>query len=464
MRHPQCMEKPVEPRVRSPRPSKQLLSDQGRGVTPERTDGEPPLELVRVWVVPTSHYPGPFEGFLNLGADPSDTLQEKAYKSTHVLMSSVTAAAGAGWAVMYFALGLPISAAIPFGYAVITAIGLIAISKTKRIALFRASQMMMWLTLPFFLQWSLGGFANGSAVGVWGIGAPLLASLVGAVRWPWFVGFVGLSVISGVIDSTLAASAPSIPQVLVAAMFVLNFLGAAFVTYISLGYFVRERERTHAALELEQEKSELLLLNVLPAKIADRLKAGEEVIADRVDGVTILFADLVGSTQLSEQLTPNQLVKVLNDLFTPFDLLADRFGLEKIKTLGDAYMVVGGLPAARPDHVEAIADMALAMREELARHGVPGFGRLRMRFGIHTGSVVAGVIGKRKFSYDLWGDTVNTASRMESHGIPDSIQVTEEVYEALKDRFNFTARGLMEVRGKGNLNTYLLDSRTAPAG
>ncbi|CAN5827110.1 hypothetical protein BH23ACT4_BH23ACT4_12370 [soil metagenome] len=411
-------------------------------------------------MVPTSHYPRPFEGFLNLGADPSDTPQEKAYKATHVLMSSSTAVLGVGWSVMYLALGLRTSAAIPLGYSVLTAIGLLVISRTKRIALFRASQMTMWLTFPFFLQWSLGGFANGSAAGVWGIGAPLLASLVGAARWPWFVGFVSLSVFSGLIDSSLAVSPPSIPQVLITALFVLNFLGASYVTYISLGYFVRERERTHVALELEQERSERLLLNVLPAEIADRLKSGEEVIADRVDGVTILFADLVGSTQLSEQLTPDRLVEMLNDLFTRFDLLADRFGLEKIKTLGDAYMVVGGLPAAKPDHLEAIADMALAMREELARHHAPGLGRLRMRFGIHTGSVVAGIIGKRKFSYDLWGDTVNTAARMESHGLPDAIQVTEDVYEALRYRYTFTPRGPIDVHGKGVMNTYLLESRT----
>jgi guanylate cyclase len=246
-------------------------------------------------------------------------------------------------------------------------------------------------------------------------------------------------------------------------MFVLNFFGVAYVTYLSLGYFVRERERTHAALEREQEKSEGLLLNILPSEVATRLKAGEEIIADRVEGVTILFADLVGSTELSERLTANQLVKVLNDIFTPFDDLADRFGLEKIKTLGDAYMVVGGLPLARADHVEAIADMALAMREELVSHAVPGFGRLRMRYGIHTGSVVAGVIGKRKFSYDLWGDTVNTAARMESHGIPDAIQVTEDVYETLRDRYSFTPRGPVQIRGKGEMSTYLLEARIAKA-
>jgi guanylate cyclase len=412
----------------------------------------------------TPRYPARFEGFLNLGEGASDPPQEKAYKATVVLMSSVTAVMGMAWSVMYWVLGVPLAAAIPSTYAVITAVGLMVVSRTKRIGGFRAMQMAMWLTLPFFLQWSLGGFANGSAVGVWAIGAPLLASLVGAVRWPWFTGFVGLSVVSGLLDSTFAATPPQIPQGLITGMFVLNFFGVVYVTYVSLGYFIRERERTHAALELEQEKSEGLLLNILPSEVATRLKAGEEVIADRVEGVTILFADLVGSTELSERLTANQLVQVLNDIFTPFDDLADRLGLEKIKTLGDAYMVVGGLPVARVDHVEAIADMALAMREELVGHAVPGFGQLRMRYGIHTGPVVAGVIGKRKFSYDLWGDTVNTAARMESHGIPGAIQVTEDVYETLRDRYSFKPRGPVQIRGKGEMTTYLLEGRFAAAG
>jgi guanylate cyclase len=412
----------------------------------------------------TPRYPARFEGFLNLGEGASDLPQEKAYKATVVLMSSVTAAMGMAWSVMYWVLEVPVAAAIPSTYAVLTAVGLMVVSRTKRIGGFRAMQMAMWLTLPFFLQWSLGGFANGSAVGVWAIGAPLLASLVGAVRWPWFIGFVALSVVSGLLDSTFAASSPQIPQGLITGMFVLNFFGVVYVTYLSLGYFIRERERTHAALEREQEKSEGLLLNILPSEVATRLKAGEEVIADRVEGVTILFADLVGSTELSERLTANQLVQVLNDIFTPFDDLADRFGLEKIKTLGDAYMVVGGLPLARADHVEAIADLALAMREELVGHAVPGFGQLRMRYGIHTGPVVAGVIGKRKFSYDLWGDTVNTAARMESHGIPDAIQVTEDVYETLRDRFSFTPRGPVQIRGKGEMTTYLLEGHIGTAG
>ncbi len=393
---------------------------------------------------------------VNLGASASDTPQDRAYKSTHVLVSVITAPAMLAWSVVYGAVGLWLPATIPLVYVVFTAVGLVVVARTKRIGLFRGSQMTSWLVFPFLLQWSVGGFSNGSAVGMWAVAAPLLASLVGAIPWPWLVGFTGLSVVSGLIDSRLAATAPAIPQGVITTLFVINFVGLVLVTYISLGFFIRERERARIELQLEREKSEQLLLNILPEKVAIRLKAGERVIADRVEGVTILFADLVDSTPMSEQVTPDHLVEILNAVFTPFDDLADEFGLEKIKTIGDAYMVVGGLPTARVDHVEAVAAMALAMRKELTQHSVAGFGQLRMRFGIDTGAVVAGVIGRRKFSYDLWGDNVNTAARMESHGIPNEIQVTEAVYQQLRDRYEFTSRGPVEIKGKGSMTTWLL--------
>jgi class 3 adenylate cyclase len=242
-------------------------------------------------------------------------------------------------------------------------------------------------------------------------------------------------------------------------LLVLSVTGVVLMVSVVGLYFKRLADTAEAELLVANEQSERLLLNVLPEEIADRLKAGEAVIADRAEAVTILFGDLVGSTSLAERLTPNRMVEVLNEIFTPFDDLADDLGLEKIKTIGDAYMVVGGLPVTRPDHVEAVADMALAMRVELSRHSVEGFGPLQMRYGIHTGSVVAGVIGKRKFSYDLWGDTVNTAARMESHGVPGEIQVTEAVYRRLKDRYRFAIRGPVEIKGKGVLETYFLKAR-----
>ena len=230
---------------------------------------------------------------------------------------------------------------------------------------------------------------------------------------------------------------------------------ALLATVLLLGEAVNGRR----ALALEQERSERLLLNVLPAPIAERLKRADGVIADAFPEATVLFADLVDFTRQSRRITPAQVVEVLDGLFSAFDELASRHGLEKIKTIGDAYMVAGGLPGPRPDHAAAVADMALAIREEVPRHRVPGGEPLAVRIGIDTGPVVAGVIGRQRFIYDLWGDTVNTASRMESHGLPGCIQVTDRTYERLRDRYRFRRRGPIDVKGKGEMVTWLLLGR-----
>jgi class 3 adenylate cyclase len=230
---------------------------------------------------------------------------------------------------------------------------------------------------------------------------------------------------------------------------------AMFAAVLVLGEAVRSRR----ALQLEQERSERLLLNVLPAPIAERLKAGEAVIADAFPEVTVLFADLVDFTRHSRRIGPAQVVATLNELFSAFDELAQRHGLEKIKTIGDAYMVAGGLPQPRPDHAQAIAEMALAMQAEVVRRADPSGRPLQVRIGIDTGPVEAGVIGTAKFSYDLWGDTVNTASRMESHGVAGCIQVTERTYQRLRDGYRFQRRGPIPVRGMGELVTWFLVGR-----
>jgi class 3 adenylate cyclase len=237
---------------------------------------------------------------------------------------------------------------------------------------------------------------------------------------------------------------------------------AMFAAVLVLGEAVRSRQaldREHRLLLAEQERSERLLLNVLPAPIAARLKAGEAVIADAFPDVTVLFADIVDFTRRSRQVRPAQVVATLNELFSAFDRLAQRHGLEKIKTIGDAYMVAGGLPQPRPDHAQAIAEMALAMQAEVARRTDPSGQPLQLRIGIDTGPVEAGVIGTAKFSYDLWGDTVNTASRMESHGVAGCIQVTERTYQRLRDGYRLERRGPIQVRGMGELVTWYLVGR-----
>ncbi|MCT7991276.1 adenylate/guanylate cyclase domain-containing protein [Laspinema olomoucense] len=218
-------------------------------------------------------------------------------------------------------------------------------------------------------------------------------------------------------------------------------------------------ESSANALAIEREKAESLLLNILPEVIADRLKGQEENIADTFAEVTVLFADIVGFTQLSAQIEAAELVHLLNNIFSRFDRALERYQLEKIKTIGDCYMVVAGMPVPCENSAVAIAEMALEMQEEIARFNAEFNQSLKMRMGIHTGPVVAGVIGIKKFIYDLWGDTVNTASRMESHGIPGQIQVSEATYNCLKDQYRFEARGAIEIKGKGAMQVYLLKGR-----
>jgi class 3 adenylate cyclase len=281
------------------------------------------------------------------------------------------------------------------------------------------------LSVALATAWAAGHPRWSLAVAAWFAGAPLL-----------FRTLVEHEPLRQVLDD-------SVPDVVL--------LAAVLV----LGEAIRNRRE----LDLEREKSERLLLNVLPGSIAARLKQTEGVIADDFPEVTVLFADIVDFTRRSERITPEQVVEVLNDLFSAFDRLTRQRGLEKIKTIGDAYMVVGGLPEQRPDHAEAVAEMALAMLEEVAARSDPSGQPLQVRIGIDTGPVVAGVIGTSRFSYDLWGDTVNTASRMESHGVPGCIQVTGRTYRRLCDRYRFQRRGPIPVKGKGDIVTYFLVGR-----
>ena len=222
---------------------------------------------------------------------------------------------------------------------------------------------------------------------------------------------------------------------------------------------IKERKRVELALRLAQEKSDRLLLNILPAKIAEKLKKSEGSIASRFESATVLFADIVGFTSIAARISPLELVSLLNQIFSDFDKLTEKHGLEKIKTIGDAYMVAGGIPIPREDHAEAIADMALDMQSAIADFQTDIGASFEIRIGIHTGPVVAGVIGTKKFIYDLWGDTVNVASRMESLGLPGYIQVTAAIRELLKDKYVFEERGAISVKGKGDMMTYWLKSK-----
>jgi adenylate cyclase len=223
---------------------------------------------------------------------------------------------------------------------------------------------------------------------------------------------------------------------------------------------LRDQEQTYMRqLQVEREKSERLLLSILPQPVANQLKDDPQTIAEHFAEATVLFADIVNFTAMASERSPIAMVSLLNEIFSMFDQLAEQHGLEKIKTIGDAYMVAGGIPVARPDHAQIVAEMALDMQQAIAQFNHKTGEAIEIRLGISTGPVVAGVIGTHKFIYDLWGDTVNTASRMESQGLPGAIQVTEATQQALGAAYHLEERGVIPVKGKGEMKTYWLKGR-----
>lgn len=401
----------------------------------------------RAWL---ERLPSWVKRLVTIGTLAEDDEEERLRKASLVLTASMITALAVIWVVTYFTLDLYVSAAIPLIYQVISIGSIVVLARTGRFAFFRSSQLALMLLLPMFLQWSLGGFAVSSGVILWALICPLGALILSPRPLPWFLSYLALTVASGLIEPFLTPA--PIPATVKVVFFVLNFGGVSAVVYFLLRYFMK-------GLAAEREKSERLLLNVLPASIARRLKAGERPLADRFEEVSVLFADLVGFTPMSEKLTAEEVVAILDGLFSDFDSIAERRRLEKIKTVGDAYVVVGGLPEPRPDSAEAVADMALEMLELVAAYPTFAGEALSLRIGIDIGPVVAGVIGQKKFTYDLWGDTVNTASRMESHGVPGQIQVTPRAYQRLKKRYRFQPREAVEIKGKGQIVPYLLLGR-----
>jgi class 3 adenylate cyclase len=336
-----------------------------------------------------------------------------------------------------------------FAYALGLTIGALLLARRRwpvavLVASFAALQVYYMLNYP--------GISAAAALAV----ALYTAGAAGYLRWAllvaaWFV--AGPLVFRLLVDPE--------PVLLVLTEVVREV--SLWLAILLLGDAVHSRRtltRQQRLLEAERARSEGLLRNMLPEAIAERLKQRQEVIADASPQVTVLFTDIVDFTAHAERSPPEATVALLNELFSQFDALTESRGLEKIKTVGDAYMVAGGLPNPRPDHARAVAELALEMLDLAARRSFPDGEPVRLRIGIDTGPVVAGVIGRRRFSYDLWGDTVNTASRMETTGIPGCIQITERTRELLGDRYVLRERGKIQVKGKGKMLTYFLSGRT----
>lgn len=391
--------------------------------------------------------------------------REQLHQELLVTSSTIMALLSLLWGLIYLYIGAVAAGAIPILYAALSFASIGYYALTGRYHFFRFTQLLVTLIFPATLMLVLGGFINSSGVILWSLTSPVGAMLFAGRRQAagWFAAFTVLVVVAGLIDGGVLPSplpAATLPTMdLTTTFFIMNVIGPSVVVFLLLAFSTRQRDRSRELLLLEQAKSEQLLLNVLPQSIAARLKAGEARIAECYDDASILFADIVGFTPLSAELGVEVVVDLLNDIHSAFDAIVARYGLEKIRTIGDGYMVVAGVPTPRPDHAHALADVALEMLAFVRNWPSPHAARIRHRIGINSGAIMAGVIGRAKFSYDVWGDPVNVASRMESSGLPDCIQVSERTYALIRDDFICHPRGVVDIKGKGEMPTWLVEER-----
>jgi adenylate cyclase len=385
-----------------------------------------------------------------IGADANDEL--RLQKTLLVISTLLILPVGPIWGESYIILGDQRAGMWPFVYSSLSLINLVLFAITRRYEFFRFNQLALLLLIPFCLTLALGGFTGSSAVIVWSLLAPFSMVLFAEPRRAprWFLAYLVLIVAAVVLQPFFPPPHP-LPALFVRVFFALNLGLVSSIAFMLLYYFVRQKN-------LFQDKSENLLLNILPKEVIGILKNESRVIADHYAGASILFADVVGFTPLSAQMSPVELVELLNEVFSHFDMLAELHHMEKIKTIGDCYMVASGVPCPRPDHAPALARMALEMQAYVSQREFHGR-KLAFRIGINSGPVIAGVIGRKKFIYDLWGDAVNTASRMESHGVGGTIQITRATYELIKDDFVCEPKGTVEVKGKGEMEVWHVVNR-----
>ena len=373
-----------------------------------------------------------------VGADPGDDEDLRSRKALLVLISVLILPIAFLWGVLYLALGSPVGI-VPFVYFAVLLVALVAFSRTRDYATLLRVNLLDILFAPTLSMIPIGGFLASGGVGLWGILAPLGALVFSDVRaaGKWYAAYLAVFLGSGIAGELLGGVSPRPPEWFTSIMLALNVAAGGTIVFTLLAVFARQRAEALGALRVEQAKAENLLLNILPRSIAERLKAETHTIADQFASASILFADVVDFTHLSERLAPAEVVGILDHLFSDFDALAEKYGLEKIKTIGDCYMVAAGVPSSRADHARALALMALDMLEVMRTGDEVAHLGLELRVGINSGPVVAGVIGRKRFLYDLWGDAVNTASRMESHGTPGRVQITRATLELHADEFTY---------------------------
>lgn len=401
-----------------------------------------------------------------VGAGRTLSAEEQLSGDMLMLTTGFMMCAAMLWLAIYWSMGYQYSTAIPLIFQFLSAGTIWLYYKYRRLYTFAVIQLGLILFTPFAMQWSIGNFVNASGVSLWGLMAPVGAVTVLGTRqsMPWFFGWLFMTVLAGAFDYILAGTVRSFDLSTVAVFFVLNFAAISVMIYSLLWYFANEKQKlrvqvdaSYAEIRHEKERSDRLLLNILPPAIAERLKRNEVNIAQGHADVTVMFADIVGFTRMTEELSPVETVKILNDVFSLFDDIADKHGVEKIKTIGDAYMAAAGLDAGAQIHyADAVARMAIEMHDKIAEYRKRTGERIEIRIGIGTGPVVAGVIGKKKFIYDMWGDTVNVAFRMAADAYSGAIQVDLTTHRRLHTRFRFDEVHEVEIKGKGRMKVYHL--------
>jgi class 3 adenylate cyclase len=396
------------------------------------------------------------------------TPEEKLSGDMLILTTGFMMCAAALWLAIYWSMGYQYSTAIPLVFQGVSAIIIMLYLRFRRLYAFAAAQLGLILFAPFAMQWAIGNFVNSSGVSLWGLMAPVGAVTVLGTRQslPWFFAWVFMTVMAGVFDYMLSGTVQRFDLQTVAVFFVLNFAAISVMIYSLLWYFASEKQKlreqvdaSHEEMRLERERSERLLLNILPPAIAERLKRNEVNIAQGHADVTVLVADIVGFTRMTEEISPVETVKILNDVFSIFDDIADQYHVEKIKTIGDAYMAAAGLETGAQIHyADAIAHMALDMQAKIDAYRQRTGERIEIRIGIGTGPIVAGVIGKKKFIYDMWGDTVNVAFRLAADAYAGSVQVDLTTYRRLQHRFRFDEVHEVDIKGKGRMQIFRLSA------
>ncbi len=359
------------------------------------------------------------------------------------------------WGLLYYSIfGKGIITYLPFSFVAIVGSTIIISHLLRNYKVLVYAQLICITWIPMFIQWSIGSIDRSGFVTAWSFLGPLGALIFLKLRQSvlWMIMFI--IIVSVIFEPSLLGEKAEVTHNTRILFYIMNIVMASSVVFVTMAWFAR-------IIQIEKGRSDDLLLNILPTEVAEELKSKGQADARLMDEVTVLFTDFRAFTEISEKLTAKELVSEINEYFSSFDVIMDKYGIEKIKTIGDSYMAAGGLPSPNKTHPEDVVNAALEIQKYVLKHKVEresqGKPYFEVRIGIHSGPVVAGIVGIKKFQYDIWGDTVNTASRMESSGEAGKVNISGTTYELVRDKFTCIHRGKIKAKGKGEVDMYFVE-------